>query len=144
MLARRQAIRENRQKGETPDPTPVEIPGKMQRPLSLREEMKRFIREELSKGAESVGVETFEEADDFEEDDPDIELTTGYTVTELQAVEPIDDLNGDPSADSDNSLDLENEARDNSVTETGDTNAKPDADPLTDRPTGPRSPPQKD
>ena len=86
--------------GETPDPTPVEIPGKCQVPLSLREDMRRFIREELSKQvAEQTEAETFEESNDFDVNDTEAEITTQYTVLELapEPEQPLDDLEGTPS-----------------------------------------------
>lgn len=96
---RRLYLREQAQNtGEVPDPTPVEA-ALQPAPLSLREEMRRFIKQELSAQAENNGMETFEESDDFEvEDEPD--FTTGYTVNEL--VDPElegTDLDGDPAAD---------------------------------------------
>ncbi len=68
---------------EHPDPTPVELPVGYDHPLPLRDEMRRFIREELSNTAASAGEETFEESDDFDchEDD---ELLSPYELTELQ------------------------------------------------------------
>lgn len=89
--------------GETPDTTPVEIPGNRERPLSLREDMRRFIREELSKhAAEQHEAETFEESDDFTIDEDEIPITSQYTVRELTpeaaALQVPDDLDGDPSS----------------------------------------------
>jgi len=80
---RREAIRATRVGGETPDPTPVEIPVTSQRPLTLREEMMRFIRTEMSQQARQDGEETFEEFDDLDVDDEEPDFTTGYTVQEL-------------------------------------------------------------
>ncbi len=65
------------------DPVPIHIPG-LGKPLTLQEEMKRFIREELSRAVvadDSAG--SFTEEDDFSEDDGDADLLTQYTVTEL-------------------------------------------------------------
>lgn len=58
---------------EVPDPTPVSVPAGLSRPLSLQEEIKRFMRsEQMRIAAEAEGLETFEEADDFDVDeDPD-------------------------------------------------------------------------
>ena len=56
--------------GEILDPTPVEIPVDATREsLSIQDELKRFIRTELSAMAQQMGMETFEEADDFDEED---------------------------------------------------------------------------
>lgn len=58
---------------EVPDGRPVSVPHNWQRPLSLHEEIKRFVRQELSARAADEGEESFEEADDFEVDeDPDL------------------------------------------------------------------------
>lgn len=57
---------------EVPDPTPVEVPLHLRRPASIQDDIKRMVREELSRAAADAGEETFEEADDFSvDDDPD-------------------------------------------------------------------------
>lgn len=91
-LSRRELLRLASQgTGEQPDPTPVHIPGKSDAPLTLRDEMRRFIRDELSKQVrEESGAGTFEEEDDFEEDDPSADLLSPYTVIEL----PDDEATG--------------------------------------------------
>lgn len=90
---------------ETLDPTPVAVP--VRRPLTLREEMQRFIRTELSQEMAARGEPTFEEEDDFEIDDydDDLDLTTQYTIPDemVRVVHPehdmpADDLNGSPEA----------------------------------------------
>lgn len=94
---------------EYPDPTPIHIPGKEHPPpLSLREEMQRFVRQEVSRVAEQAEAETFEEADDFEiQEDPD--LTSEYTVHNLQPIEefPETSLDGEPTEE-DNQVTPEN------------------------------------
>lgn len=82
---------------EYPDQTPLHIPGKtdLQPPLSLRDEMMRYIREQVNLQAEAQRMESFEEAEDFEVDEePD--LTTGYTVKELITPEGIEEVQLDP------------------------------------------------
>jgi len=91
------------------DPTPMAVPVK--RPLTLREEMQRFIRTELSKEMSEQGHPTFEEEDDFEiEDfDDDGDLVTQYTIPDDQIhylapeseqdTQPTD-LDGSPGSDS--------------------------------------------
>lgn len=98
-LSRREAIRLNRVGGETPDPTPVEIPVSCERPLTLRDEMRRFINSELSIQAQEHGAETFEESNDFDVDDIEQDLTSQYTVSELvpEPEMPKDDLDGSPT-----------------------------------------------
>lgn len=85
--------------GETPDPAPVHIPGKSDRPLSLREEMRRFVREELSKQAGELEAGTFTDEDDFSEEESEHDLLSQYTVMEMtpDAEAPPDDLEGAPT-----------------------------------------------
>ncbi len=75
---------------EHPDPTPVELPAGYNHPLPLRDEMRRFIRDELSNAAASAGDETFEESDDFDcyEDE---EMLSPYELTDLQEEYIADD-----------------------------------------------------
>jgi len=65
---------------ETPDLTPLETT--VERPLTLREEMKRFISTELSRVAESSEMETEAEANDFEMDEDD-EFHSPYEINEM-------------------------------------------------------------
>lgn len=68
---------------EKPDPTPVEIPLGMDKPLTIRDEMRRFIREEISnKAMYEKGAESFEESNDLEVDD-DSEIDFGPTQYEM-------------------------------------------------------------
>lgn len=82
---------------EIPDSTPVAVPHEWQRPLSLHEQIKRFVRSELSRRAHDEGQETFEEADDFDVDeDPD-----PLSAYELQEAAPewpggVKDADADP------------------------------------------------
>ena len=63
------------------------------RPQTLREEMQRYVRYELSRGAHEQGQETFEEFDDFEVEDDEPDMTSAYVMTDAQAeyVEGADD-----------------------------------------------------
>lgn len=82
---------------EVLDPTPVEV-GNHERPLTLREEMRRFIIQEMSQTAQAHQAESFEEADDFEiEEEPD--LSSQYTLQQMAPEEgyPGDDLEGEPT-----------------------------------------------
>ena len=92
--AARELIWERETPQELPDPTPLHIPG-LERPLSIQEEMKQFIRQEISNHAQTEGFESFEEADDFEEEDGEADLLTDYTVIELRQDERPYDLDGD-------------------------------------------------
>lgn len=68
---------------EIPDPTPVSVPANWQRPLSLHEEIKRFVRVEMSRQAADQGEETFEEADDFDVDDDEVDPASPYEFREM-------------------------------------------------------------
>lgn len=67
---------------EVPDSTPVEVPLRLKRPLTMQEEMQRFIRVEASRAAEAAGYETFEESLDFDVDDD--EPLTAHEVLDMQ------------------------------------------------------------
>lgn len=83
---------------QVPDPRPVEVPLSFQRPPSLQEEIKRFVRLELSKRAASQELESFDEADDFDVDDEDPLPVSAYEVREM-VPEPGDDDADPPKAD---------------------------------------------
>lgn len=51
------------------DQTPVAMPLKFKIPVPLSEKIRQMVREEVSQAAEENGLETFEEADDFEIED---------------------------------------------------------------------------
>ncbi len=72
---------------EVLDKTPVEIPIGYHEPESLADQMRRFITEEVSRAAESVDAGSFDQEDDFEDDDP---MLTNYELTDMQEVEEID------------------------------------------------------
>lgn len=58
------------------DPTPIALPVKFKKPLSLQEQIARFVRnEDIQKALARQGVETFEEAEDFDVDDDSDEFT---------------------------------------------------------------------
>lgn len=67
---------------ELPDPTPVAIPSGVGRPESLTDTIRRMVRNEMSQAAEAAGSETFEEANDFDEDDDD--FVSPYELTAMQ------------------------------------------------------------
>ena len=82
---------------EVPDSRPVAVPFNFGRPLSLHEQIKRFIRSELSTRAAAAESETFEEADDFDVDeDPD--PVSAYEMVEAAPEWPggVKDEDADP------------------------------------------------
>lgn len=60
---------------ELPDPTPVELPAGRRVPESLESMMARMVRGHVSQLAEREGLETFEEANDFDIESDDEPLT---------------------------------------------------------------------
>lgn len=69
---------------QIPDPTPLEVPLNLRRPLSIQDEIRRFVRIELSRKAEELGTESFEESDDFDIDDDEGDFASPYELTEMQ------------------------------------------------------------
>lgn len=85
----------NRQ--EVLDNTPVEMPVGYDHPESLADQMRRFIRDEVS-ASRNIDQGSFEEEDDFDEDE---ELLTEYELSDMQEVEEIDwDENTNPAEQS--------------------------------------------
>lgn len=70
---------------EVPDNTPVAIPTRLRLPQTRTEQMRAFIRSEMSRMADDQGHETFEEADDLEPDDDE---PMPYSAYELHNLEP--------------------------------------------------------
>lgn len=64
---------------ETLDDTPVALPLKFRR-QSWVDQMRDFVRQELSRRAEALEAESFEEADDFDVDD-DPEIRSQYEIS---------------------------------------------------------------
>lgn len=83
---------------EFPDPTPVEIPLEMARPLTLQEEMKRFLVSEMNRmRPEDAG--SFEDEDDFDVYDDEPDWVSGYEFEEMEPEEQqgYDNLDAEPS-----------------------------------------------
>lgn len=74
---------------EIGDPVPIAPPVGMTRPLTTEERFRRIIRSEhLARIAESQGVDTFEEAEDFEVEDDPVPPLTAYEEALLEP--PVD------------------------------------------------------
>ena len=56
---------------EVPDPTPKALPVGFKRPETLAEQVQRLVRTSVSEHAAAHGMETFEEAEDFDTEDED-------------------------------------------------------------------------
>lgn len=80
---------------EAVDPMPHELAGPELAPPTLREQIQNAIRSEISLIAEDRGLESFDEADDFEEDDPEADMLTAYQMV-LMTPENDEDLEGAP------------------------------------------------
>lgn len=65
---------------EVLDPRPVGIPVGFQKPPSLTEMMQKYVRHELSRRAEADGMESFEEAEDFDVSDEDEWLESDWEL----------------------------------------------------------------
>lgn len=72
---------------EVPDEMPIVVPG-MRQPETLAETIKRMVRVEMGKVAASQGMETFEEADDFDIPDEDGEFVSPYEIVEMDEERP--------------------------------------------------------
>lgn len=70
---------------EIPEGGPIEWPLGLRRPLSIQDEIRRFVQVELSRQASSQGYETLDEANDFEVEDDEGDHAHGIDVIELQA-----------------------------------------------------------
>ena len=70
---------------ETPDPIPMEVPVEFEG-RDLRDEVMDYVRDILSKQAQDEGMETLEEANDFEMDEDDDPLIASpYEYDELDS-----------------------------------------------------------
>lgn len=78
---------------EVLDPTPLEIPLGAGQPPSIQEMIAKYVHETLKK-EENLEPESWEEANDFEEEDPDtLVMSSRY---ELKELEPDLDATYDP------------------------------------------------
>lgn len=115
--SRREAINARVSQKEQHDHTPIHV-AENAPPLTLREEMQRYVREQISAAAADNQAGTFEEEDDFTEDEETHDLLSNYTVTELHdEAEASENFDGKPNqvdlADSKRQLEDEAELRDN-------------------------------
>lgn len=69
---------------QIPDPTPVEIPVGFGHPESLEATIAKLVRLESQRARDTGEVESFEESDDFDLDDDNAELTSGFQMTAMQ------------------------------------------------------------
>lgn len=63
---------------EIPDPKPVALPSGFKRPETLAEQVQRLVRTHISRQAEAEGMETFDEANDFDISDDPVDPSTPF------------------------------------------------------------------
>lgn len=78
------------------DTTPMEIPIGAQRPRSLQDYIATMVRQAVM-AEKDEEFETWEESDDFEEEDPDTLDFSRFELQELQDVGSIADYGPDPA-----------------------------------------------
>lgn len=61
------------------------------RPPTLQEQIQRLLRVELAAQAKSQGYETFEESVDFDIEDDEEAILSGFEVKEMIEEEPVED-----------------------------------------------------
>lgn len=64
-----------------------------QTPMTLKEQIQRYVRMEVSHKAQDDGFETFEEADDFEDEEPEPPWVSEYEIPDTKE-EDRNDLDG--------------------------------------------------
>ncbi len=78
---------------EVVDPVPHDLMNEKYAPPTIREQIQEAIRDTMSEQARHNGFETFEEANDFEEEDPEADPLTIYEMA-LMADENEETLDG--------------------------------------------------
>lgn len=74
---------------ELPDPKPLELPAGMKRPETLQEQIRRMIRSDVSTFATDHGAESFDEANDFDMEDDDAELSATHHELHEEVVDEV-------------------------------------------------------
>ena len=117
-MSRREYLAKQREDSrfEELDPTPVELPTGVHKPLTLQEEIRRYVQlEQLKATMDGPESESFEEFDDLDEEEPEPDWPTPYVV--------MDDDGGEALIPRGNAPTEESESIDEPVVE-----ASPEAD----------------
>ena len=119
-------------KFEEADPVPVEMPDHVHRPPTLQEDIARYVRFQISQTAEAQGFESFEEADDFTDDDEEADWASQYEMTPMQEEEPLptsssEDLASGSEADDTNEVQKASEPATDDRSEPASSNETPTA-----------------
>lgn len=93
-ISRRERINARAPDKEVPDPKPIAIPIAMQTPPTMAELVQKYVAGALSEQAASQQMGTFEEEDDFEEEDPEL---LALSLFELNAQQMEDEVLPEPS-----------------------------------------------
>ncbi len=94
--SRRERIQTRPSGKEVPDPRPVEIPVNISRgPPSVAELVQGYVAGEMSQWAAAQDLGTFEDEDDFDEEDPEVLDLSGFEVTEYEMEEEALDRSED-------------------------------------------------
>lgn len=96
-MRKQQLIERARTMREPVDPTPLEVPTN-KRPPTLREQLQAYIRQQVSLTAQESGYDSFEDEDDFEDDENEGEWFSPYELSDMQpdqeAGAPLETLEG--------------------------------------------------
>lgn len=79
----RQVMAENRDYEKNTGERKTDIGGNQPRPMDTKALVKHMVATQLSRLGEEAGYETFEEADDFEDEDPEPPWASQYEVQDL-------------------------------------------------------------
>ncbi len=92
-LRQRERITARPRDAERLDPTPVAVPIEQQDPPSMRELVHEYVQGALSQQAADADLGTFEEEDDFVEEDPELLNMSGFEISEFPMEDeiPIED-----------------------------------------------------
>jgi hypothetical protein len=74
---------------QTIDTTPVELPTRLRIPQNRTDQIRAYIREEISRASLNTGHESFEESDDIEPDDGDEMPYSPFELHELEPATPL-------------------------------------------------------
>lgn len=86
---------------EIADTTPMEIPIQFQGGPSTSQIIQDMVRQEVSQWAREENLGTFQEEDDFEEEDPDLISMTQFELTEYQMEDDVPVEDASPPFDPD-------------------------------------------
>lgn len=111
---------------EIPDPRPMEMPLGMRKPESMEDMIRRYVRVEASRIAQQEGMESFEEADDFDVEDDDLsDAPTQYMVPEVGPDGP-ETLDGVVQAKPDEAGSIQPAKIENNIENNGETEKSKD------------------